>query len=118
MTSDKKLSGAATHDEAFSSARESLDDARDHASEAGRQAQGLAGQASDMAGDLYGRAREQVQGLSDRLPNSASDAYRAGQQAYAQGSDRVVRQVTKQPIEALLLAGALGYLVGWATSRS
>ena len=76
------------------------------------------GGACPAAGGLYARAKDTVQGLSDRLPEGASEAYRSGQRVYAQGSDTVARRVGKQPIEALLLAGALGYLVGWATSRS
>lgn len=113
MVSDDKMRETAKDaaEKGYAEARGAMDDARSKASQA-------AGQASGTADDLLGRARDSVQNLSDRLPNSASDAYRAGQQAYAQGSDRVIRQVTKQPVEALLLAGALGYLVGWATSRS
>ena len=72
---------------------------------------------SATAGDLYGRAKEQVQGLSDHMPDSAGDAYQKGRQAYAAGADTLGRRVANQPLEALLLAGALGYLVGWAASR-
>ncbi len=73
--------------------------------------------AADQAGGVLNRARETIQDLSGRLPDSASDAYRSGRRAYAEGSDSVARRIVKQPIEALLLAGALGYLAGWATSR-
>ena len=120
MTSEDDLKGAADKfaSRASSSAQDASDSAKASESYAAEQAQGLAGQAGEAASNLYGKAKDHVQGLSERLPNSASDAYQAGQRAYAQGSDRVSRQVVKQPIEALLLAGALGYLVGWATSRS
>jgi ElaB/YqjD/DUF883 family membrane-anchored ribosome-binding protein len=81
-------------------------------------AKSYAAQASDAAGDLYGRAKDTVRSATDGLPNSASDALAAGKKAYEGGADQLVRQIAKQPIEALLLAGAIGYLVGWATSRS
>ena len=82
------------------------------------QAQGYKAQASDMAGDLYGRAKDGVGQVADALPGSASEAAAAGRRAYEGGTDQLARQVAKQPFEALLLASAIGYLVGWATSRS
>ncbi len=81
------------------------------------QAQGYGAQAADATSDLYGRAKEAVSQASDSLPGSASDAAAAGRRAYEGGADQLARQVAKQPMEALLLAGAIGYLVGWATSR-
>ena len=119
MTSDD-IKGAAQHaaDKAASSAQAADEQVGAAGSRAMDQAQALAGQVSDSAGDLYERAKDQVKGLSDRIPNSASGAYEVGQRAYLQGSEQIARQVSKQPVEALLLAGALGYLLGWATSRS
>ena len=75
-------------------------------------------QASDAASDLYGRAKAAVRDASGNLPDSAADAMAAGQRVYDRGSVEVARHVSKQPLEALLLAGAIGYLVGWATSRN
>ena len=88
--------------------------AQDVAASLGSKVQDAASSAREMAGDVIGRARDQVQGLSDGLPGSASEAY----SAVAQGGDSLGRQVASRPLEALLLAGAIGYLVGWATSRS
>ena len=69
------------------------------------------------AGDLYatgaGRARE---AMAD-LPGSLSDATAAGERLVLRGRQRLDHGVRKQPVEALLLAGAIGYLVGWAASR-
>ena len=90
------------------------DTASDKAKSSIRAAKDKAG----TVGDAYDSTKEQVIGLSDKLPGSASDAYQAGQRAISQGAEGVSASVAKQPIEALLLAGALGYLVGWATSRS
>ncbi len=105
-------------DKAKASVRASKDEASVATSKAIHEAHDSTGQASATASDVYGRAKEHVQSLSDRFPDNAADAYRAGQRAYAQSSEHVGRHVSKQPIEALLLAGAIGYLLGWATSRS
>jgi len=51
------------------------------------------------------------------MPESTAEAIAAGQRAVDEGTARLARRVAKQPIEALILAGAIGYLVGWATSR-
>jgi ElaB/YqjD/DUF883 family membrane-anchored ribosome-binding protein len=98
-------------DDIKKSAHAAADDATD-------SAKGYASQASDAASDLYGRAKDAVNSATDSLPNSASDALAAGKKVYEGGADQLVRQIAKQPLEALLLAGAIGYLVGWATSRS
>jgi ElaB/YqjD/DUF883 family membrane-anchored ribosome-binding protein len=92
--------------------------AQDKADQVADETKGYAAQASDVASDLYGRAKDGVKAATDSLPGTASDAVAAGKRAYDGGSDQLVRQITKQPIEALILAGAIGYLVGWATSRS
>jgi ElaB/YqjD/DUF883 family membrane-anchored ribosome-binding protein len=86
--------------------------------EAKKSFQDNAAQASDMASDLYGRAKDTVKSVTDGLPDSASEALASGKRVYQDGTDQLVRQIAKQPLEALLLAGAIGYLVGWATSRS
>ncbi len=96
--------------------------AGDKASETGSVAasrvKGAAQQGASYAQDAFGRAKDGVAGLGDQLPDSASDALDASRKAYSRGSDQFARQVAKQPIEALLLAGAIGYLVGWAANRS
>ena len=87
-------------------------------SDAGDQAAGVAGQVRSAATDLYGKAQDNFRAALDKAPSSASDAVSTGQRLYKQSSHRVGRQVIKQPIETLILAGAIGYLVGWATNRS
>ena len=108
----------AASEKAKASLRAAKDKTSAETSQAMNASQGLADQVSGAASDLYGRAKDHVQGLSDKMPDSAADAYETGYRTVAQGADSVGRQVAKQPIEALLLAGAIGYLVGWATSRS
>lgn len=85
--------------------------AADHASDA-------AGKVSDKATDVYQRVRDGASDFSDKLPGSASDAVDAGKRAYTKSNDQLARTIGQQPIEALLLAGAIGYLVGWAANRS
>ena len=101
-------------EEKSSDARSSAKNATAKASDAARD---FAAQTSDTATDVYARAQGHIRDAADRLPD-ASDAVAAGQRAYSKSSETVSRHVSKQPLEALLLAGAIGYLVGWATNRS
>ncbi len=103
---------------AIKDAEQAKQGTKEAASDLAGQAQAYKGQAADVAGDLYDRAKDGVRQASDALPGSAAEAAAAGRRAYEGGADQLARQVTKQPFEALLLAGAIGYLVGWATSRS
>ena len=102
---------------------------KDKAARVGRAAQdaaskttGRLGEAADhapeVADDLYGRAQSAVVDAANSLPGSAGAALAASQRAYKTGSARGARQVTKQPLEALFLAGAIGFLVGWAANRT
>lgn len=91
---------------------------RDGASRYTAQAQDVTDGASGKASDLYGRANDTLNSAANGLPDSTADSIAAGQRVYDRGTAQLARQVSKQPIEALILAGAIGYLVGWATSRS
>lgn len=84
----------------------------------GVQAQGLADQVVGAAQNLYGRTKDGFNDAVDRIPDALSDAADIGQRAYKDGSRQIAAQVGKQPIETLLLVGALGYLVGWAVHRA
>ena len=98
-------------------AAEASESAEKAASAAGGQAKDSAARVADNAQASYAQARDTVSDLSDRLPDAATDALKAGQRAYARSSEHLGRQVAKQPVEALLLAGAIGYLIGWAANR-
>lgn len=82
----------------------------------GENASSFMDDVSGKASDLYDKAKDTAADYADRIP-SASEAMATGRTAYKSGSDQVLKQVAKQPIEALLLAGAIGYLVGWAANR-
>jgi len=82
------------------------------------QVQGLADQAAGVAQNLYGRAKDTFNDAAERMPDALSQASDLGQQAYRSSSKQLAAQVSKQPIETLLLVGALGFLLGWATTRA
>ncbi|ACB93896.1 CsbD family protein [Beijerinckia indica] len=81
------------------------------------EAQGLIDQASGKVQDLYGRIKESVQDASAQVPDSVSETVEKGQEIYKHGVEQLGKRVGTQPFEALLLAGALGYLLGWAMHR-
>jgi len=82
------------------------------------QAAGLADQAAGMAQNLYGRAKDSLSDAAEHMPDAFAQAADAGQQAYRNSSKQLAAQVSKQPIETLLLVGAIGFLLGWATTRA
>ena len=92
--------------------------ASQRASAAGDQLQEHASAAGDAAADVYDSTANKIAEPLSRFSGSSSDALDAGQSAIKSGSEQLVRQAAKQPLEALLLAGAIGYLVGWAVNRS
>ena len=102
-------------------AKKATKDSVARASQAGLETRDRATDAVDaapeVAGDLYNEARGTVEDTVSDVPGSAGDALAASRDAIRVGGERVARRVTKQPLEALLLAGAIGYLVGWAVSR-
>ena len=98
--------------------RAAQDAAQEKASQVAEKTQDYAANVSDKTKDVYGRAKEKVRDASERLPDSASETFAAGQDALSRGATQLADQVAKQPIEALFLAGAIGFLVGWATNRS
>lgn len=105
----KRIEGAAEQ------AKSTLNEA---AANARQTAKDYVSAAQDSASDLYGRAQGNVRDAAAHLTDGASEALDAGRRTYNRGSDALASRVTKQPLEALLLAGAIGYLVGWATNRS
>ena len=118
-----------TSDDLKKTAKDIAGSAQDAAARGGRStrattssvadaASDAAGHAADTAQDLYARAQNGVAGMTDALPGSAREAVEAGRRVYNKGGDQIAQQIAKQPIEALLLAGAIGYLVGWAANRS
>jgi uncharacterized protein YjbJ (UPF0337 family) len=78
------------------------------------QASGLADQAIGAAQNTYGRAKDAALDALDRAPDAWSDAVGVGQDYAKRGAVAVRENMNDQPLASLLLAGAVGYLIGWA----
>ncbi|WP_051955981.1 CsbD family protein [Beijerinckia mobilis] len=81
------------------------------------QAQGVIDQAAGKVQELYGRVKETVQDATAHVPEAVSDTVERGQELCRQGVDTIGKRAGRQPLETLFLAGALGYLLGWALHR-
>lgn len=77
----------------------------------------LADQTAQQVGGLYAQGTNRARESLDELPATLSDASMVGGRLIRHVRRRIDHSVRKQPVEALLLAGALGYLAGWAASR-
>ena len=113
MTSDTSLSQ-------FRSAYQTRNEhagSETHSSGVADQANGLADTSNDAAGALYAKGEEAVREAMDELPANLSDVAAAGERIATRGRQALDDGIRKQPVEALLLAGAIGYLVGWAINR-
>ena len=73
--------------------------------------------AGDAVGDLYADSEARARGALDEVPASLSDIAAAGERLVSRGRQTLDHGVRNQPVEALLLAGAIGYLAGWAAKR-
>jgi uncharacterized protein YjbJ (UPF0337 family) len=81
------------------------------------QAQGLTDRAAGAAQDAYGRVKDTARDALDRAPDTWSDAVGSGQDYARQGAVAVRDRVNDQPLTALVIAGAIGFLLAWAISR-
>ncbi len=72
------------------------------------QAEGLYDQAAGAAQSAYGAAKETVRALEQ-----GQRYYEEGRRYLDEGNRVVARQVGDQQLAALVIAGALGYLLGW-----
>jgi len=89
------------------------------------QVSGAAEQVAAKAQDAYGKTGDAVSSVADQArtmgQRAGSQASELGQRAYAQ-STRATRyvggQVREEPLIALVMAGALGVLIGYLVSRS
>ena len=77
------------------------------------EAEGRLNDAGKNLGSVYTKGTDRAREKFDELPATLSDVSVAGERLIR----RVDHSVRKQPVEALLLAGALGYLAGWAISQ-
>jgi ElaB/YqjD/DUF883 family membrane-anchored ribosome-binding protein len=76
-------------------------------------AQDVANRASETARQATDRAGEFIEGVAPQAREMASNLYEQGSQA-----GEYVRQYTaQQPLPALLIAGAIGYALGYLVHR-
>jgi ElaB/YqjD/DUF883 family membrane-anchored ribosome-binding protein len=76
-------------------------------------AQDLANRASETGGQAMGRAGEFVESVAPQAKEVASNLY---DQAFQSG-DYIRQFVVQQPLTALLIAGGIGYMLGYLTQR-
>ena len=93
-----------------------LDDAKKHLAEAREKMGTLAAKSRDQAEVLYANAKEQYENLSDK----AMDLYAKTKKKIAdvdfkEKGDEVVEYVRTNPGKAILIALAVGFVVGYAT---
>ena len=84
-------------------------------------AQNIYGQAKDSLGnvassaqDLYGQARNNAGGVVGQAQEYASQAYQQASPHAERGTAVVRERVGENPLTAVLLAGAIGYLLALA----
>jgi uncharacterized protein YjbJ (UPF0337 family) len=84
-------------------------------------AQNLYGQAKDnlssaasSAQDLYGQARDNVSNAASSVSDYANQAYRQASPHAERGTAIVRDRVGENPLTAVILAGAIGYLLALA----
>ena len=76
-------------------------------------AKGVVNQVAGVAQNAYGQAKDAVQQAVDAAPEFVDRASSAGQRYYEQGNRAVAGRVGEQHLVALLIAGAVGYGLGW-----
>lgn len=79
------------------------------------------GQVKQAAGRYSGDARTQAEGYYDQASGIAQRNYGQARDVVTDvaqnGTAALVRQVEDQPIASLLVAAAVGFVVGWAVRR-
>lgn len=85
--------------------------------DASAEASGRAREAAGTVQNLYGQAKDTVRDIGDAASGYAQDAVEAGSEAYRDGSKAVASAVQKQPLGALLVAGAVGFALALMLNR-
>jgi ElaB/YqjD/DUF883 family membrane-anchored ribosome-binding protein len=93
-----------------------LEDAKKYLAEAKEKTSGVAAKSRDQADALYAKSKEQY----DVLSVKAKDVYdkartKVAEVDFKQKGDEVVEYVRTNPGKAILIALAVGFLVGYAT---
>lgn len=92
-------------------AKKSLGDMTENA---GTQAQGALEQVAGKGQDLYGQAKDSLQDFSDNAASYAGEAYDRGDHYARRGAKLARQEIAEYPLAAVLMAGAVGYLLAMA----
>ena len=93
-----------------------LEDAKKYLAEARESTASLAAKTREQAEVLYGKSKEQYEELSEK----AKDLYgrakdRVAEMDFKEKGDQVVEYVRENPGKSILIALAVGFVVGYAT---
>ncbi|PHK93974.1 hypothetical protein CR162_15785 [Pseudoroseomonas rhizosphaerae] len=80
-------------------------------------AENLTGKAQEGFGKLTGDEGHRAEGLARQAAGRVQEVYGEARDYAHHAGERVVRQVEQQPVTALLVAGAIGFVLGLMTAR-
>lgn len=80
----------------------------------GTQAEGLVRQAAGKGQNVYGQAKDALSSAADSATDYANQAYRSAGPQAERGTRAVRERVGDNPLTAVLIAGAIGYLLALA----
>ena len=83
----------------------------DFTGDAGTQAQGMVRQVAGKAQDLYGQVKDSLPDVADAASEYAGTAYDRGDDYARRGVSLARREIEEYPLSAVLLAGAIGYVI-------
>ncbi len=75
------------------------------------QAQGVVRQFAGKAQDIYGQVKDSLPDVADAASDYAGTAYDRGDQYARRGMSLARREIEQYPLSAVLLVGAVGYLL-------
>lgn len=79
--------------------------------------QNVAGKVQDAVGGLTGDTRTQAEGKARQVAGKAQGAYGEAADQARDVAASIGRGVEQQPLAALLIAGVVGYALGWLSHR-
>lgn len=72
----------------------------------------VAGKVEEKVGEIMGDAGSRAEGVANQVAGAAQDAYGQAREHVQDMACGVSRKVEENPMAAVLLAGAVGYLLG------
>ena len=70
------------------------------------------GRVKDAVGGFAGDSKTQAEGKYDQMAGQVQQKYGQAKDAASDGLDTLTDQVRQQPLVALLVAGAIGWVIG------